>query len=411
MAIDKNFFINNREKFIGRLPEATVVVLFSGSSMPMCQDTDYRFLPDRNFYYLTGLDKENYRIIIVKNVSGSRVTLFVPPRDNMVERWHGKRLSKEQISEISGVAIEDILDEGEFDECLFNLERSGMKLASDASSIMSDTKKFMSSGKTIEDVSNILTSIRMIKEQDEADAIREAAKITEAALLEMKEHIRPGVTEVELYTALEYGMAKRGCLIPAFTTITAIGSNSFYLHHGDPEDETGVTAKPGDSIQIDVGARYKGYCADISRTYFVGGASETMSESDDKRYILHELITKLRRRCWEFIKPGETFKTLNEAMYAIVGPWLLEHGLIDEVNTDNIKKYYWHNTSHHLGLDVHDVSDREKPFSIGNALAVEPGVYIPEWNVGFRIEDDVYVTADGCVLLSSGDDDIEGIVV
>ena len=76
---------------------------------------------------------------------------------------------------------------------------------------------------------------------------------------------------------------------------------------------------------------------------------------------------------------------------------------------EDVKGYYWHNTSHHLGLDVHDICDREAKFEAGNCLAVEPGVYIKEWGMGFRIEDDVYVTSDGCILLSSGEDSEESV--
>ncbi|MCQ2529090.1 MAG: Xaa-Pro peptidase family protein [Saccharofermentans sp.] len=408
MAIDKSFFINKRDELMSRLPKGTAVVLFAGSSRAMSQDTDYRFLPDRNFYYLTGLEIETCRLILTNRGEKAEVKLFAPGKDDMVERWHGKRLTKEQISAISGIAVEDIYADGDYDEALYDVEKMGLKLASDGTSIMAETKAFMASDKVVEDIGPVLTSMRMIKSTEEVDAIRKAAAITEEALLEMKSHVRPGVTEIELYTALEYGMAKRGSLIPAFTTITAIGSNSFYLHHGNPEGEDGVTAKEIDHIQVDVGARVDGYCADISRAYFVGGATG----DDDKRFKLLALIQKLRKEAFAFIKPGETFTTLNQAMHKIVGEFLVDNNLAtNDPDTNDIKRYYWHNTSHHLGLDVHDISDREKPFMAGNCLAVEPGVYIPEWGVGFRIEDDVYVTTGGCELISSGDDKVEGIVI
>lgn len=404
MALDKSFYTNKRTELISRLPQGTAVILFSGSSAAMSQDGEYRFLPDRNFYYMTGLEFENGRAIITS--SGTK--LFAPMPNEMIERWHGKRLTKSQMSEISGIPEECIYPEEDFDEALYEVEKNGLKLASDGTSIMAVTKAFLTSDRTVEDIGSTLTSMRMIKSPEEVESIRQAAQITEAALLEMKEHIRPGVTEVELYTSLEYGMARRGSLLPAFTTITAIGTNAFYLHHGDPEGAEGVVAKEIDQIQIDVGARVNGYCADISRAYFIGNSTG----DDDKRFKLLSLIQTLRQKAWKFIRPGETFKTLNTAMHEIVGQWLLDNNLAtNDTLADDIKKYYWHNTSHHLGLDVHDISDRDKPFMPGNCLAVEPGVYIPEWGVGFRIEDDVYVTVDGCELISSGDDGIEGIVI
>ena len=126
---------------------------------------------------------------------------------------------------------------------------------------------------------------------------------------------------------------------------------------------------------------------------------------------LLELIQALRKSAFEYIAPGKTFAGLNSQMYDIAGKWLAGQGLIsDNFTVEEVRQYYWHNTSHYLGLDVHDVGPRDREFEAGNCLAVEPGVYIPEWDIGFRIEDDLLVTEDGCLLLSSGKDSPEGII-
>ena len=395
---------------MNRVPQGTAVLIYAGKSRPMSQDTDYRFLVDRNFYYLTGIEIQDCKLVMVKGDDDvATVKLFAPEHNELKERWTGKRMDYEKIAAISLIPEENILPLEEFEEYLYELKQNGAKLASDGTSIMDDTKILLASNDVeVTDIGSILTKMRMVKQPEEIEAIKAAARITEAALEEMKSHIRPGVTELELYTALEYGMSKRGSLIPAFSTITAVGDNAFYLHHSEPEGEDGETAKDGGQIQVDVGARVDGYCADISRTYFVGKPVG----DDDKRIKLHGLIKQLRAKAWEFIKPGETFKSLNEAMKAIVGPWLVKQNLLEEgYSDDDIKGFYWHNTSHHLGLDVHDISEREAEFEAGNCLAVEPGVYIKQWHVGFRIEDDIVVTDDGCELLSSGMDDIEGIII
>ena len=137
---------------------------------------------------------------------------------------------------------------------------------------------------------------------------------------------------------------------------------------------------------------------DISRAIFIGKKQE-----NDRRYELLELIDELRQTAWKTIRPGITMGDLNKEMRRICGVWLCAHNVLHEGYTDeDVKKYYWHNTGHHLGLDVHDVSLKDKPFEKGNCLAIEPGVYIEEWGTGFRIEDDVLVTDNGCELLSSG---------
>ena len=140
--------------------------------------------------------------------------------------------------------------------------------------------------------------------------------------------------------------------------------------------------------------------------FFVGRPA-----GDDKRVALHGIIRKLRQAAFDYIAPGKTFAGLNSQMYDICGRWLAAQGLIsDNFCVGDVQKYYWHNTSHYLGLDVHDTGPKDRAFTEGNCLAVEPGIYLPEWGIGIRIEDDVVVTSGGCELLSSGTDELEGII-
>lgn len=406
MSLSKEFYIMNRQRLMGRIPEGTTVLLFAGKSKAMCQDSEYRFLPDRNFYYMTGLSYEGG--ILVMN--HEKTWLFALPHDAMKERWQGKRLGFEKVSEISGVDINDIYPIDDFDGEIINMIiQKKCKVAFDEKSIMEQTMEVRNrlvtalSDSLVTDISETLIELRMIKQPEEIAAIREATRMTETALKYMKELIKPGVSELELYTALDYHMARQGALIPAFPTIVANNTNSFYLHHSEPEGMDGELTTNGGYIQIDVGARADGYCGDISRTYFVGDKTG----EDDKRFILLELIQKLRKEAFAFIKPGVNMPMLNEKMRDITSEYLAAFGL-----TAPASDYYWHNTGHHLGLDVHDCSlGKDKMFEAGNCLAIEPGVYIPEWGVGFRIEDDVLVTESGAELLSSGTDSVEDVVI
>ena len=408
MGIESSFFKDNREAFLDRLPEGTAVFVFAGTTRQMTQDSDYRFLPDRNFYYLTGIDVPSCKLMLLKKEGESRLMLFVPPKDDFTERWHGRRRTPEEYAQISGIDVEDIYPENDFDDKKYEIFKGGYKVAYDGTSVSEINKQFMLTEEAVLDIGEILTRMRMVKKPCEIEAIRKAAKITEDALSDMKKLIAEGVSEYTLFTELTYQMAKRGTLIPAFETIVAIDENAFYLHHSDPDGEDGPLVRKGGQIQIDVGARVDGYCADISRAYLIGGP-----EGDsDKRYELYGLIKKLRREALAFIKPGVTWVSLNEHIRSVAGSWLREKGLLEEGFTDeDVKRYYWHNTGHHLGLDVHDISLRELPFEAGNCLAIEPGVYIPEWGVGFRIEDDVLVTEDGSEYISSGNDDLTDVLV
>ena len=409
MALTRTFFTDNRRRLADRLPDNTAVFLFAGEAKKMSQDTDYRFLPDRNFYYMTGLSRTGLVLVIEKSEGSTKEYLYAPEHDKLKERWGGKRPDFESLTAVSG--IEDIRSDDTFEEDALAIAKDGkLKIAVDGNSIMdaprSFTDKIASFGVKPESISSHITDMRMVKNEGEQGCIREAAKVTEEALAELKNYVKPGVTEYELYTRLEYELAKRGSMLNAFETIVSCGKNVFYLHHADPETEGDGVAQEGGVIQIDVGARYKGYCADISRVFFVG-----TPEEGDKRVALLAIIQRLRQEAFAFIAPGRTFAQLNSQMYDICGKWLAAQGLIsDNFCVSDVQKYYWHNTSHYLGLDVHDVGPKDRAFAEGNCLAVEPGIYIPEWGIGFRIEDDVVVTSGGCELLSSGTDSLEGII-
>lgn len=413
MATDPSIYRNNRERFAAALPDSTAALLFSGEEKHMSLDTDYRFFVDRNFFYLTGVERAGLVLLIEKNGGTASVKIFAPARDSLKERWHGKRMDYADIAAISGVAGEDVLDTEKYEEKEFELiKNTGIKVFLDKTSVMakpSELKsKFEKDGRKVADLSEITTSMRLVKQPYEIEAIRKAAAVTEEALEEMKKIIRPGVSEYELYLKLEYEMAKRSSMSFAFETIVSCGRNAFYLHHSEPERDGDGIAKEGSIIQVDFGARADGYCADISRVFFVGAPED----GDDRRMKLLELIKALRKAAFAYIAPGRTFSGLNSQMYDIAGKWLAGQGLIpDNFTVEDVRRYYWHNTSHYLGLDVHDVGPRDKEFEAGNCLAVEPGVYIPEWDIGFRIEDDCLVTEDGCQLLSSGKDSPEGIIV
>jgi Xaa-Pro aminopeptidase len=276
-------------------------------------------------------------------------------------------------------------------------------IASDGSSIMEAPRLFAQNvgavrgDECLVDIKDELISMRMIKMPCEMEAIRKAARITEEALKVTKQLIRPGVSELELYSRVEYEMSARGSFIPAFETIVANEGNSFCLHHPKPDLSTAGIVRENGYVQFDVGARFDGYCADISRVCFV----EDLTMKQEK---VLELVQNLRKRAFDFIRPGVTFDELNQELKNIVALWSVNEDLGDKSSAIDPSSFVWHGASHHLGLDVHDVGPRTSPFEAGNCLAVEPGVYIPEWGVGFRIEDDVVVTETGVELLSSGED-------
>ena len=405
MVTDTEFITSTRAEFISRLKETGVFIIFAGTPKPVTSDDDYRFFGDLNFRYLTGLDNEDMIYAVRKTAQDASEMIFAPEKDPLKERWHGARMSPEEIREKTG--IDQIKDREDFEAWLLDRVHEGETIYTDLTSVTKEVEGLQAlTGQKPKDISQVLTEMRLIKSPYEISCIREAAKITEDAVGSLKEYVREGVSEYELCTRLEYELARRSDPTFAFATIVAVGENSFCLHHSRADRDMKVTK--GGYIQIDCGARVNGYSADISRVIFCGGARPG-EDTSDKRYVLHGMIKELRKKAQEFIRPGVSFEELNALMRESLGAMLSTEGLAkeDESPADCAKRYYWHNTSHFLGLNVHDVGGRDRKFEAGMTLAVEPGVYIPEWDVGFRIEDDVLVTDGGCEYLSSGNDDIE----
>ncbi|MBR3057997.1 MAG: aminopeptidase P family protein [Clostridiales bacterium] len=415
-------FALRRENLLSKIPENTVTVLFAGKAPIASLDEAYPFLPNRNFFYLCGIEQEESVLVLIKRASNrvpdadpddlsapkalapellsrTEVRLYIYPREPEKEKWTGRRLSVEEAQEISGIS--DVRELSVYESDLDELIESGLSIAwdeTDHSHMHAALEKKSAQTEQFDeviDISSVVTLLRMVKSPREIEAITRAVQVTEEALAVMKEQLHPGITEREVYAILESEMIRRGSFFQGFKTIVAGGENTLCLHYPTPT----ATIEDGQMLQIDMGARAAGYSADISRAYAVSGDGTR----DRRQQALFDLICECKRTALEAIRPGATLADVHEATKRTAAAGLRHMGLIPPAEPDPaeaVKKYYWHNTLHHLGLDVHDVCDREMPFVPGMVFAVEPGIYIPEWGFGFRVEDDVLVTEDGSEYLS-----------
>ena len=137
MAKDPLFYRHNRERFAAALPDRTAALFFSGEGKHMCLDTDYRFMSDLNFFYMTGLEYPGYVLVIEKDGDDIRNTIYAPARDSMKERWKGKRLDFDVIASIAGLSADEILDLEKYEEREFELIKdTDIKIYLDNSSVM-----------------------------------------------------------------------------------------------------------------------------------------------------------------------------------------------------------------------------------------------------------------------------------
>ena len=393
-----SFFMKNREKLAACLPDRFVAVLFAGNAVCMSGDSDYPFFANRNFYYFAGIEQEESVLVLLQTQEMKMTSyLFIQIADERKERWMGKRLTKDYASTYSG--IDRVMDLPSLDDFLLPY------ISDESLPIVLETNLSRGPGKAFEkrvlslpkereaiSLMPIGSKLRMVKEPCEIEMIRTAIKLTGEASREFIPLISPGVSELALTSSFDYSLAKRGCLVPAFPTIIATGENALCLHHMNPSG----TASAGDLIQIDVGGRVGGLCADISRVFPVNG------QFSARQSALYQAVIMCQKAAVSYIRPGVTLAQINDVTRETARQEIDRIGLFpdNESEEKDVSKYYWHSVSHHLGHDVHDVCEKDTPLSPGMVLTVEPGLYIPEWGMGFRIEDDVLVTVGGCEVLS-----------
>ena len=398
-AIDTSEYINRRNMLSAKVGANTAVILFAGHAPVASLDESYPFLANRTFYYFCGIEQEDSVLILTKEGEKDLFTphLYIYPREPEKEKWTGKRLSTEEASQIYGIRDVRVLEQLKSD--IDDIISRGMIIAWDESDNsharahleqeLAKTDRFDSAT----DISGSVTLLRVIKSPAEVDAIRTAIRVTEECLEVLEQNLRPGMRECEATAILEGEMIKRGSLFQSFSTIAAGGENTLCLHYPTPK----ALIPDGAMLQIDTGARAGGYCSDISRAYAVNG------KRDSRQQALFELICECKKTALSAIHPGATIESVNIETRKTAAAGLRELGVISKSEPDALavcKNYYWHNTLHHMGLDVHDVCDREMVFVPGMVFAVEPGIYIPEWGFGFRVEDDVYLAEDGAQYLS-----------
>ena len=220
--------------------------------------------------------------------------------------------------------------------------------------------------------------------------MEQAIGITGKALEKVMNELKPGMKEYQAQAQFEYMVHHLGAEGPSFTTIAGSGKNGCMLHYETNRD----TCQDGSLLLLDLGVRLDGYCSDITRTYPVNG------KFTDRQRSVYEIVLKANQEVAAQAKPGMTTRELNEICKKVLAAGCMELGLIEK--DEDIGKYYMHGVSHHLGIDVHDVTVEGSKLESGSVITDEPGLYIDEWEIGIRIEDDLLITEDGCRVLSAG---------
>ncbi len=386
-----------REELMQSLADDSLAIFFSGQEIAASEDECLPFEVNRNFYYLTGIDEAGMILVLDKRQGKGQARLFIESYDPLMARWVGAKMSKAEAEKLSGIKMINYIDS--FDAYIanyYNLARSlgGMTLYLDLwryqstqsdSLAMTFAKKMQTTypNTIIEDVYPLITDLRLVKDEEEIANIKEAIAITRHGIYSMMKMIRPKMNEMVMEAVFNLGLATRGCQKTAFKTIAASGERATTLHYADNNQ----VMEDGELFLCDLGATYKHYCADISRTFPVNG------HFSQRQKELYNIVLKAQDLVKAMARPGVTLRELNNVVVNYYLEELPKHGL-----TKELSEYYFHGVSHHLGLDTHDVDHRllNQGLKPGNVITNEPGIYVADEGIGIRIENDLLITEDGC---------------
>ena len=396
------FVTNNRNKVFKRMLDNSVLILFAGHAPYKRGDEKYEFSPDRNFYYVTGIDRENQIIMFLKTESARSATLYIERDNGYLAKWVGANMTEDEARLESGIEEISYLDKfyGDLSDTVFknNIKHIYIDLENrEWDAAESESLKFANEFRKkypavdMIDAYPFFADLRMIKEPYELDLMRKAVKITTDGLEAMMKNARPGMYEYELEAYFDFVLTKNGVTDKAFKTIVASGERGTILHYS----KNNCMTKDGDLVLVDCGAQYGWYCGDITRTFPVNGKYTPLQKQ------IYDIVLEGQRRVIETIRPGRKFSRLNETLKEFYFEELKNLGLVS--SPEEVSKYYFHGVSHYLGAETHDIGRYgDRTLVPGMVLTVEPGLYIEEYGIGIRTEDDALVTENGCELLSNG---------
>lgn len=365
------------------MPDGVVVLL--GEPDRESDDVRYGFREDPNFYYLTGWTQPGAILLIEQ----SREILFLPKHNPDREKWKGPRTAPEDAGVASLTGFETVLPVERFEaELAATLERhSKIYTAGEAAVAKLSALAPM---REVVDAQRTLARLRMIKSAEEVDLLQHAADVTVAAHESAWKRAAAGVYEYQVAAAFTSLFLDRGCERAAYPPIVASGPNAVYLHYQRNQRRM----DHGDLLLIDAGAECGAYAADVTRTVPVGG------KFSKRQREIYEVVLGAEKAAIAAVKPGAAIGTRSaDSVYQVAYDYINTHG--KDLHGEPLGKYFTHGISHHIGLEVHDAGDTARPLAEGMVISVEPGIYIPEEQIGIRIEDMVLVTKDGARVLTA----------
>ncbi len=399
--IPVNLFIQNRERFCAMLQKNSLAVFNSNDIMPKNGDGTMPFVQNSDIFYLSGIDQEESILLLFPDAKDThlREVLFLRETNEEIEIWEGHKYTKDEATATSG--IKSIFWLSEFEK-IFQILMSQCKSVylnsneHNRAVIEVETRdaRFVKDCKQkyplhdYQRATPIMHHLRAIKSQFEIDILQKACDITEKGFRRILNFVKPNVMEYEIEAEFAHEFLRNRSRGFAYTPIIASGYNACVLHYIANEK----VCKAGDVILLDVGAEYANYNADMTRCVPVSG------QFTPRQAKVYNAVLRVMKNAISMLKVGNIMHEYVEAVGECMQKELVDLNLLtvaEAKDKNAYKKYFMHGTSHHLGLDVHDVGDKHRRFEENMVFTCEPGIYIREENLGIRLENDLVITKDG----------------
>ena len=400
-AIDPALFCHNRARLKDLLKPNSIVILHSNDVMPTNADGAMPFKQNADLIHLSGIDQEESILLLYPEAKNPahREILFVRETNAHIAIWEGTKLDKKQATGVSG--IENI-------QWTDSFEALSHSLIQQADYVYLHTNEHLRAPKSVqtrnaryietfisayplhslERLAPLMNQLRPVKHEIEKDLIRKACEITRDGFLRVLKFVQPGVGEWEIEAEFLHEFIRQKSRGFAYSPIIGSGANNNVLHYVENKH----VCQDGELILMDVAAEYANWNADMTRTIPVNGTF-TPRQKD-----VYNAVLRVLHKANEILRPGILPSVYQAQVLEFMQEELIGLGLIDATEAADqderkllVKQYFMHGTSHPLGIDVHDVSPVDNPVAVGHIYTIEPGIYIPEENLGIRLENNFYI--------------------
>lgn len=401
--IGKELFISNRKRLIKKLKPGSLVVFNSNDIMPSNADGTLGYIQNSDLYYVSGIHQEESMVVICPDFPDKkyREVLFLREPNELMEKWEGHKLTKKEATAISG--IETVVWVSGFEKLFHHMVTMG-----GIDNVYLNTNEHYRSEVVVQSrdarfidwcqrtyplhryrrIAPIMSELRRVKQPREIELIQRACDITECGFRRVLNYVRPGVMEYEIEAEFIHEFKRLGSKGFAYTPIIASGSNNVILHYVENSQQ----CHAGDLLLLDVAAEYANYNSDLTRTIPVSGKFTRRQKE------VYNAVLRIHRQAMKLLRPNVVYFDYQKEIEKLMEAELLKLKLIDKTDIKKqspenpaFRKYFYHGTSHMLGLDVHDVGNMHDQVQVGSVWTIEPGIYIKEEKFGIRLENNVVI--------------------